>query len=355
MEKNILILKDDRTGNFGQAQAVGNIVTSYLKKRDIESRIDIQEIKFRSKFAKSVLIFISAVAGKYIKGCHWCLRIFLKPEVYRSLVVKKPDVIISGGFSLAVVNAILSKEKLAKSIVVMKPPTLSLSSFNLAIIPRHDNPPKRENIVVTEGSLNLIDQDYLEKQTKALLSSSIIGSLSSGLCIGLLIGGDAKSFHLAAKDVSEVIKQIKSVLQNLGGDILVTTSRRTPADIEELVKKEFMGYDHCKLLVIANEKNIPETVGAILGLSEIVVISPESIMMISEAVNSKKYVLTFESEGLSRKHKRFLHYFAKNKYIYLTAPSGLGQMIRDIKLNKPEVHIPSKNNLLITEALSKIL
>jgi mitochondrial fission protein ELM1 len=154
--------------------------------------------------------------------------------------------------------------------------------------------------------------------------------------------------------VSEVIGQIKSVSGKLDADILVTTSRRTSKETELRVKEELKSYPRCKLLVIANEKNIPEAIGAILGLSQIVIISPESISMVSEAVNSKKYVLVFKSPGLSNKHHRFLEHFRRNEYIYLTESQNLGERIEDIWLNRPPIHTLG-DNLLVSEAIKKIL
>ncbi len=177
----------------------------------------------------------------------------------------------------------------------------------------------------------------------------------SPLTIGLLIGGDTKDFHLDKDTVSEVIKQIKSASEKLEADILVTTSRRTSREVEVKLKEELKDYPRCKLLIIANEKNIPEAVGGILGLSQIVISSSESISMISEAVNSRKYVLVFKSAGLNSRHRRFLDHFAKNKYIYLVeGPHDLSAKIEDIWLNRPAIHSLS-DNLLISEAIKKIL
>jgi len=355
MEKNILLLNDGRTGNYRQAQAVAKILVRCLKKRDMGSRVETQEIKYGNRFARSVLILMGKVLGRRLKSCWWCLRLFLSRDTYRSLSAKKADVIISGGTALAPVNVILSARNLAKSIVVMKPPTVGLEMFDLAILPRHDQPPSRENVVVTEGALNLVDQEYLEKQTGELLATSMAGRAPQGLFMGLLIGGDAKNFHLALETIATVIREIKSVAHDLGASLLVSTSRRTPQDIEELVKKEFSGYPACKLLIIANEKNIPQAVGGILGLSRIIVISPESVMMISEAVNSKKDVVVFECPGLDEKHSRFLDNFKGKEYIHSAQPSGLGQAIRDISSNKARPRAPLRDESLVEEALIKIL
>jgi len=354
-EKNILILSDAKTGHLRQAQAVANIASNYLKEKGIKTKVDIVEVKFKSKFAKTALTLSSCLAGKYhCQGCLWCLKTFLKEEVYKTLIGLKPDIVISCGSAIAPINYVVSRENLAKSVVIMRPSLLGARRFDSVIMPRHDNPPERKNVVITEGALNLIDEQYLREQLQKLIQVSSVKCQVSGLYIGLLIGGDTKSFRLEKEAISEVIRQIKSAAEKLNAYILVTTSRRTAQEIEKLVKEEFQDYTRCKLLIIANEKNVPEAIGGILGLSQIIITSPESVSMISEAASSKKYVLVFKSAGVSRKHQRFLGYFFKNKYIYLTERRQLSKSIEDIWLNRPPIH-SLRDNLLVSEAIKRIL
>ncbi len=354
-EKNILILNDGKPGHLRQSQTIAKIAKDYLEEQGINVRTDDVQVKFKSNLARLALKLSSCLSGKYYcQGCLWCLQKFLTDETYRSLSSKKPDIIISCGSSLSPVNFVLSGENLAKSILIMRPSVLSTKRFDLVIIPKHDNPPKVENILITEGALNSIDADYIKSESEKLIQSPLLRSPLSEVCLGLLLGGDAKRFSLSAEAVSEVIRQIKSASLKLDADILVTTSRRTSRELEKIVKKEFQNYPRCKVMILANEKNIPEALGGILGLSKVVVISPESISMISEAVNSQKYVLVFKHPKLSRKHKAFLEYFAENKYIYLIEPLKLSKKIEEVCLNKPPVYT-TRDILLAREAIRKIL
>jgi mitochondrial fission protein ELM1 len=262
--------------------------------------------------------------------------------------------IISCGASLAPLNFILSKENLAKSIVVMRPSVLSTRRFDLVIIPRHDRPTRRKNCVVTEGALNLINEQYLKSQTEKLISLFPIPYSLSSIYMGLLIGGDTKNFILEKDTVREVIRQLKSVCADLNAGILITTSRRTSREVEVRVLEEFKDYPRCKLLIIANEKNIPQAMGGILGLSKIIITSPDSISMISEAASSNRYVLVFKTRALDRRHRRFLDYFYRNKYIYLVESHNLAAKIKEIWLNRPEIHT-LKENLLVAEAVKRII
>ncbi len=308
------------------------------------------------KFSRYGFILTSCLLGKYsCQGCLCCLKAFLREEVYKALLGSKPDIIISCGASLAAVNFLLVRENLAKSIAIMRPALLGTKKFDLVIMPRHDAPPRRKNVVVTEGALNLIDEKYLKEQSQALVQSSGLEVSCLSPCIGLLIGGDTKNFRWDEAVILAVIQQVKSAAEKLDAQILVTTSRRTSYAVEKLVKKELKDYPRCKFLVIANEKNPPFAVGGILGLAQIMVTSCESISMISEAVSSKKYVLVFQSRGQDTRHQEFLRYFAENKYIYLAKSTlDLSRGIEDIWLRKPPIYT-TKDNILISEAVKKVL
>ncbi|MDD5167171.1 MAG: ELM1/GtrOC1 family putative glycosyltransferase, partial [Candidatus Omnitrophica bacterium] len=290
--------------------------------------------------------------GKYsCQGCLWCLRKFLDKDVYAALIKAKPDIIISCGSSVAPVNFVLSRQNLAKSMVIMRPSFLSTKRFDLVVMSRHDQASKRKNIVVIDGALNLINDEYLKSQGQSLAQKV---NISKEFVLGLLIGGDTKDFKLSEGSIRKLIAQAKESLEKFDGEILITTSRRTPANIERLLKEGFKDHPRCKLLIIANEKNIPEAVGGILALSRVIITSPESISMICEAVNSRKHVLVFKSPGLSRKHERFLAHFAENKYIYLAEADNLSQTINDAWLTKPQVHT-LKDNDLVKEAIGRLL
>ncbi|MFH1355267.1 MAG: ELM1/GtrOC1 family putative glycosyltransferase [Candidatus Omnitrophota bacterium] len=353
-QKNILILTDDKVGHLRQAQAVTRLVSSHYKEQGFDTNIESREVKFKSRLARSALIFNSFFSGKFsCQGCLWCVSKALKSDVYKSLINYSPDVVISCGSNLAGLNYLLARQNLAKSIVIMRPSILGARRFDLVVMPRHDNPLKRKNVVITEGAPNLINGTYLKEQSQRLIQSQAKSGVSKK-SIGLLIGGDTKSFRLDKKTMLEISRQLKSVSGKLKADVLITTSRRTSRETEGIIKNEFKDYPGCKLMIVANQDNIPEAVGGILGLSEVIIISPESISMISEAVSSKKHVFVFRAKGLGVKHQRFINNFAKRQYIHLSEPSELAEKIEDVWLNKKAVNVLD-DNAIIMQAIQKIL
>lgn len=353
--KVILILSDGKTGHLRQSQAVAGIIRDYYSGKGIAVNIEEAEVEFRSGFSRSALALSACLSGKYhCQGCLWCMKTFLKPEIFKSLSDKSPDLIVSCGSRTAEANYILSRENNAKSIVIMRPSLLSRKRFDLVILPRHDRIIRGKNVVVTDGALNLIDEEYLKRQSQALISSCAGALKEGGLYLGVLLGGDTREFSLKTGEVSEVLRQVTEAAEKINAGILITTSRRTSNAAEQAVKDTLKDSPRVKLMVIANEKNIPEAVGGILGLSGVIISSPESISMISEAATSGKYVLVFGARGLSRKHNRFLKYFSRRNYIFLSEIKNLSRDIQDAWVNKRAINTLSDKKA-VKEALAKIL
>ena len=376
-ERQILIISDGKTGHLRQSEGAAKLAIQQLASRGIKTTLDIQELKFCRLLSGFILSWIARFTGKYqgrLVGMRY-LRYALTPESWKSLICCKPDIIISAGNSVSAVTYLLAKENQAKSVVLMRPGNLGLNKFDLVIMPRHDRPQgrglasnrqshkpqghtclpaRRKNVVITEGALNLIDQDYLNERSERLSRSGLIKGRLSSLTIGVLIGGSSKNFSISIEAITRVIIQLKKIAEQLNADILISTSRRTANEVETVIKDQLANYPRCKLLIIANENNHPDAIGGILGLSSIIISSPESISMVSEAVTSGKYVVVFKLRGLSRKHQFFLRNYQNKGYIYLKAIQDLALSMKEIWSNKPEIILP-KDNLKVIEGLNTIL
>jgi len=312
-------------------------------------------------------ILANACAGFGLDIFELCI----SEESYLALRRASADVVISCGASLAGLNLAIARDNLARSVCVMNPGIAGRRRFDLVIMPKHDWKRHQKNTVITDGALNLIDQDYLSQQTQGLLKviasdralknsmATAIGSrtIARGL-IGVLIGGDTKKYKLTQRLITAVSSQIKKAASDLGMDILLTTSRRTSDKAEEIIKKEFGGLKECPLLVIAREKNIPQAVGGILGLCECVVVSGESISMVSEAAASGKYVLVFRLKGtyLGRegRHERFLRNLESEGYIRITQPENIADKIKELIRDKPPIK-KLDDRAKVKEAMRKLL
>ncbi|MDD5130186.1 MAG: ELM1/GtrOC1 family putative glycosyltransferase [Candidatus Omnitrophica bacterium] len=369
-EREVLIISDGKTGHLRQSEGAAKLVVQQLAVRGIRASLFVQEIRFRSTLSGFLLGWLAKFSGKYQgsgRGMRY-LRYALDPQSWKSLMNFKPDLIISAGNSASVVNYFLARENQAKSVVLMRPVNISLKKFDLAIIPQHDCPQgrglasdcredklfQRNNMVITEGALNLIDKEYLSLKARSLEQSGLLKGPLLHPCIGVLIGGNSKKFSLGEKIVLNLIGEIKKSAEDLNADILISTSRRSSWEVEEIVKNAFIDYARCKLLVIARQNNNPDVAGGILGLSNAIVISPDSISMVSEAVCAEKYVVVFNSANLSTKHQNFLKNYSHKGYIYREQVNNLSLRINQLLKDKPQINSP-KDNLKVIEGINKIL
>lgn len=359
---SVLILNDGKAGHLNQAKAVAKIVRRQKMgegKKDDEVNIRIVEVKYKGSFFRNLLSICSVFAGQACRGCLSCLRFCLKRDSFKELIKYSCDIIISCGSSLSAVNLFLSYKNNARSIILMKPPFISLNRFDLAIVPEHDRVKLRDNVLLTKIAPNPVDSGYLQEQAAILidrLSSQDPKFKTDMPTIGVFIGGDTHHYRMTGELIKKIVFQLKQVAENFNCQILVSTSRRTSKDVENLLKESLADFYRCRLLIIANEKNIPEAVGGILGLSHIIIVSGESISMVSEAVSAEGYVLVFIPEKKVRfltKQDRFLKSLEKEEIIRIIQPDNLFSEVERVLRERPYRNRIDEQEL-IYQAISRI-
>ncbi|MBL7068435.1 MAG: mitochondrial fission ELM1 family protein [Candidatus Omnitrophica bacterium] len=331
-KRRIVILSDGKPGHLNQSLAAFNIIKRCRRDsgcRDEDTSLEIIDVKFKNRISRIALWVSSLFASHACQGCAMRFKFAMREDSYNRLTKTYADIVISCGSSLGAVNIFLSKENNAKNVIIMKPGIGTLKDFDVAIIPAHDRPKEADNVVVTEGSPTLIDSKTMEDGARNIRH---VANLTERKRLGLLIGGDNPEYSLSAWLAGELIKQVTGLIEERDMELLVTTSRRTPKKIEEMLKTGLRRNPRCKLLIIANEKNIDNAVGGILNLSEIVLVSAESISMVSEAASSGKKTIVFdlETKRPSFKHDYAIERLASENYITRTPVSRIRNTVLDL-------------------------
>jgi len=136
---------------------------------------------------------------------------------------------------------------------------------------------------------------------------------------------------------------------------LITTSRRTPPAIEQLVLREFKEHPRTALLLMANKANVPEAVGGMLALADLVVVSGESVSMVSEAASSGKRTVAFSiGPTKNQKYAEFCQMLAHQGHILYADPKGVSAAIDSMVRNKIMTK-PINDNAVLVDALRKII
>ncbi len=358
------IITDGKAGHLRQSEAVAGHLKTVLGERGIVAELPILQVNFKNKFFAGFFAFVAWFSNIFKHyGRVWLLRLCLIPDSFAQLMSIKPDFIVSCGSSVAPVNFLLAREYKAKNIAILKPGMVNFRNFNLVILPRHDTTRRKcwpINVVATEGAPNLVTPNYLAHQTQELLKR--FSHLKSGdnLKIGVLLGGDTAEFILSEQKILVLIHQLMEIAEEMKADILLTTSRRTSTRVENLVLRQLSKYNRCKFLVLANRENVPQAVGGILGLADVIVVSGESISMVSEALSAGKKVAAFFVEhrsGLAfekTKHGRFLEGLGNQGYLLLSDVKYMKDSIYKLIKNKVQTK-QLDDNLVILETLRKII
>ncbi|RKY35876.1 MAG: hypothetical protein DRP78_05030 [Candidatus Omnitrophota bacterium] len=247
-------------------------------------------------------------------------------------------------------------ENSAKIISVMKPVPFNAGNFDLAIIPAHDRVKSSGNILITKGALNLIDSEYIARSVREFKENI---KIKQGLKIGLLIGGNSTDYLLSAKVMENVLGQVKKFLVEFNAELLISTSRRTPKDVEQYLDKALAQYQRCIFKVFANQFNPEFAVGAILGLCDVVITSGESISMVSETASSGAYTIVFlpkkRRKNKKSKHRLFLEDLQKTGIIRMSSPDAIYHSLMDFKNKQYQLKQLDNQSALDQAIRNKIL
>lgn len=183
-----------------------------------------------------------------------------------------PDVIIAAGHHTHLPLLLAAKRFRAVSILCMKP-SLPTSLFDLCVIPRHDlsaSLKKKNNphIFETIGAINGIRLTPATPKTETLI----------------LIGGPSGEFSW---DLSLLMPQLSAISRYAEnsplhtGDLILTTSRRTPPDVARAIQAS------CPAIrVIPVEQTKPGWVAQHLSMAKAVWVTEDSVSMVYEALSS---------------------------------------------------------------------
>ncbi len=356
-DRSVLILDDGRVGHLRQSQSVARAYAAAAKEKGLSVVVHTVTVKFCNDMAARALPFFSGGVGGAGSMDMSALGRYLQPDSLAQLQSIRPDVVISCGARNSAVNRCVATDNRAKSVAILPNRMMAPGQFNLVIVPQHDlgGKPAPVNGVVTKAAPNLIDKAYLDENARALTGHYQHLRHNVRTKMAVLIGGDAQGVVMSEQDMKIVLHQLKAVAEQLGIDLLITTSRRTPAGIEQLVIREFKDHPRTALLIIANKANVPEAMGGMLALADLVVVSGESVSMVSEAASSGKRTIVFSiGSTKNQKYAAFCQMLADQAHILYTAPKGVAAAIDSAVCNKIMTK-PINDNAILVDALRKII
>lgn len=237
-----VIVSDGKKGHLNQSIA-------FCKFLNLE--YDIVEIRFKNRFLK-LSSYLFDFLGIYTKFLFESSRI---NDTSCKLIV-------CAGSSTYYATKIISKKLNLKSVSMMLPRGYRYD-FDVIFAQTHDNPPRFSNIIEIPANFSFIEPIGLFKPKKQ--------------SIGIVIGGNNSYLEMDKDKLKEQLDFIKEKFKDF--EIAITSSPRTPKDIEEFIKSYHFDYE------VIYSKSPINPIPDFLENCKTVFITSDSTSMISESIS----------------------------------------------------------------------
>ena len=174
-------------------------------------------------------------------------------------------------------------------------PVIAPSRFDLVVVPRHDSLTGK-NVMTTRGSLHRVTPELLKREAEKFLPK--VAHLPAPR-IAILIGGSNSVYSLTSREMKPLADQLAD-LAGREGSLMITPSRRTGQENLEILKDSLRNSP-----VYLWDETGDNPYYGMLGLADAVVVTCDSVNMVSEACSTGKPVMVIDLPGGSDKFRRF--------------------------------------------------
>ncbi|WP_299014864.1 ELM1/GtrOC1 family putative glycosyltransferase, partial [uncultured Caulobacter sp.] len=143
-----------------------------------------------------------------------------------------PDVWLAAGRATLPLSIRAKRWSGGKTYVVqVQDPRVPASMFDLVIPPKHDRL-TGDNVLPITGSPHRVTPERLAAEAKAF--KRLIDKLPHPR-VAVLVGGKSKAFDLSSQRAAQIAHSIQIPLEQEGGSLMMTFSRRTPEPARALM------------------------------------------------------------------------------------------------------------------------
>lgn len=278
--KKCWALTDGSVGMIHQAQGLGEAMGFEVERKDVKQHFPW----------KNMAPFLRL-------GKRWCI----DNKHSSPLTAPWPQLIIAcGRRSILPALALKEKSQHALKVIYIQNPLISPHYFDAVVMPQHDRndkTPLAQNVFFNHGALHKVTPKHLlqgEKDFANLLATP------KRPRVGVLLGGPTKRYQFDQSVIEPYIKSFEALIQQ-GCALFITPSRRTDPGVVARLKQ-----------TLGHQAYIWDGTGdnpyfAILNMDYILV-TGDSISMISEACSTDKPVYILELPGHNKRFQIFYNY-----------------------------------------------
>ncbi|WP_299437027.1 mitochondrial fission ELM1 family protein [uncultured Rhodospira sp.] len=236
------------------------------------------------------------------------------PETRAHLLAAPPPRLIvttgrrAGAVARGLKHALAARDGRAPRLLHIQDPRFGHDDFDRLIVPAHDRHverlTRRPNVTVVTGAPHPLTVERLAAAADDWRSA--VAALPRPW-IAVLVGGDSGRRRLDAPVARRLVEQAQALARRAGGSLMVTTSRRTRPDavaaLHESLGASLSGPHRLHAWT-------PDPAGnpylGFLGLADGVIVTGDSMSMLTEATTPAKPLYIFAPPGWARApHARF--------------------------------------------------
>ena len=193
-----------------------------------------------------------------------------------------PQVAVGAGHATHLPLLAVRRNYRARTVVLMRP-SLPLRWFDYCLVPAHDDPPARDNVIITAGALNPMQATRDHDPEQGLI----------------LVGGPSRHYRMDAQALLTRIRQV--LARPAPRNWTLSNSPRTPAQLN----RELAGLQAAGVEVAPWDRCGPGWLAETLARCRDVWVTEDSVSMIYEALSSgcRVGLLPLPRNSASRLHR----------------------------------------------------
>ena len=209
-----------------------------------------------------------------------------------------PDLAIGCGRRAALVTRALRDWSAGNTFTVqILDPRIDTSAFGVVIAPQHDGI-DGANVIRSIGALNPVDRRWLADARTRFARFAALPSPRTTV----LIGATNRAQRLDTRYFDALLDRLGAQHAADGGSFLVSVSRRTPENVQLKLRAAFAAFPG---VFFGNERDGENPYAGFLAWADRIVVTPDSVNMISEACATGKPVYTFAPRPIAGKLAAF--------------------------------------------------
>ena len=279
--KRVVLLVDNTRGHFHQSQGIARWLERLCGAEIHEIKVPILTGLRRFRVLKMQGRQLGSASPEEAK--EWLRKAGFSIEAHADVLSGETGILfMATGNSASTFCLALGKALNGRSAVVMTPDVVGTEPFDFAIVPEHDRPTPADNILTTLGAPNHIYGPELQATAE-----TFFGPMKpfTGKVIALLLGGSDANYELTPAWVQAVLPSLRKAAEQQGAALLVTTSPRTGAEADCAVESVLGGSPAVRYLLLASQSK-DNPVPAMLGAATHVIVTEDSVSMVSEAATA---------------------------------------------------------------------